>query len=88
MLTAEKELHELRPKLQAAFDFAQKQVVNLIQTYPDYFPVYTEQGKWRHTGEAWTNWCEGFLGDVDESVMWGDYFFVEALAKALVLEEA
>jgi unsaturated chondroitin disaccharide hydrolase len=24
--------------------------------------MYTVQGKWRHGGEAWTNWCEGFLG--------------------------
>jgi unsaturated chondroitin disaccharide hydrolase len=24
--------------------------------------MYTVNGKWKHTGEAWTNWCEGFLG--------------------------
>jgi unsaturated chondroitin disaccharide hydrolase len=24
--------------------------------------MYTVQGKWRHGDEAWTNWCEGFLG--------------------------
>jgi unsaturated chondroitin disaccharide hydrolase len=28
--------------------------------------MYTEGGKWVHSGEAWTNWCEGFLG----GMMW------------------
>jgi unsaturated chondroitin disaccharide hydrolase len=23
--------------------------------------MYTQGGKWRHTGEAWTHWCDGFL---------------------------
>ncbi|MFN8006681.1 MAG: glycoside hydrolase family 88 protein [Terriglobia bacterium] len=23
--------------------------------------MYTVNGKWNHTGEAWTNWCEGYL---------------------------
>ncbi|NUO82422.1 glycoside hydrolase family 88 protein [candidate division KSB1 bacterium] len=23
--------------------------------------MYTVNGKWKHEGEAWTNWCEGFL---------------------------
>jgi len=48
-------------RLHAAFDFAQNQVRQLIETHPDYFPIYTVDGKWRHGGEAWTNWCEGFL---------------------------
>ncbi len=34
----------------------------LIEAHPDFFPMYTQGGKWRHEGEAWTNWCEGFLG--------------------------
>ena len=29
-------------------------------------PLYTEGGKWKHGGEAWTNWCEGFPG----GMMW------------------
>lgn len=57
---------KLYPKLESAFTFAQKQVDNLINAHPDYFPVYTRNGKWRHEGEAWTNWCEGFLG----GMMW------------------
>jgi len=52
----------LRARVNLAFDFAGEQVRRLIETYPDYFPMYTAGGKWKHSGEAWTNWCEGFLG--------------------------
>jgi unsaturated chondroitin disaccharide hydrolase len=44
-----------------ALDFAQYQLRNLIESQPDFFPMYTKNGKWRHEGECWTNWCEGFL---------------------------
>ena len=23
--------------------------------------MYTENGKWKHGGPAWTDWCDGFL---------------------------
>jgi len=59
-------LPQLIHKLETAFGFAQNQVRDLIDTYPDYFPMYTEGGAWKHEGEAWTNWCEGFLG----GMMW------------------
>ena len=49
-------------KCRATFTFAERQLRHLIETYPDYFPMYTVNGKWKHEGEAWTNWCEGFLG--------------------------
>ena len=49
-------------KCHVALDFAEKQLRRLIETHPDYFPMYTFNGKWVHGGEAWTNWCEGFLG--------------------------
>ena len=52
----------LLEKCKTTLEFAAKQVHNLIETYPDYFPMYTVNGKWLHEGEAWTNWCEGFLG--------------------------
>jgi unsaturated chondroitin disaccharide hydrolase len=52
----------LSQKIERAFDFAARQLRHLIETYPDYFPMYTQNGKWKHSGEAWTNWCEGFLG--------------------------
>jgi unsaturated chondroitin disaccharide hydrolase len=51
----------LRPRLEFAFDFAQRQVKALVERDPDYYPLYTRDGKWRHTGEAWTHWCDGFL---------------------------
>jgi unsaturated chondroitin disaccharide hydrolase len=53
-------------QLRAAFDFAQKQVASLTDNHPDYFPMYTVNGRWQHNGESWTNWCEGFLG----GMMW------------------
>lgn len=65
-MKAEPKLSHLRPKMQTAFEFAQEQVNALITAHPDYFPLYTEGGKWVHGGEAWTNWCEGFLG----GMMW------------------
>jgi len=34
----------------------------LATNHPDYFPLFTENGKWKHGKEPWTNWCEGFLG--------------------------
>jgi unsaturated chondroitin disaccharide hydrolase len=56
----------LEQRAEIAMEFAQRQVRNLITAYPDYFPLFTEDGKWRHGKEAWTNWCEGFLG----GMMW------------------
>jgi unsaturated chondroitin disaccharide hydrolase len=53
---------DLLRKCSRAFDFAGKQLRHLVGTYPDYFPMYTVNGKWKHGGETWTNWCEGFLG--------------------------
>jgi unsaturated chondroitin disaccharide hydrolase len=53
---------DLMQKASHAFEFAGAQLRHLIETYPDYFPMYTVGGKWKHGGEAWTNWCEGFLG--------------------------
>lgn len=52
----------LQDKCHKTFEFAQKQLKHLIETHPDEFPMYTMNGKWKHEGEAWTNWCEGFLG--------------------------
>ncbi|MBI5301340.1 MAG: glycoside hydrolase family 88 protein [Chloroflexi bacterium] len=52
----------LEAKLTRTFDFAGKQLKYLIETYPRLLPMYTMNGKWKHSGESWTNWCEGFLG--------------------------
>jgi unsaturated chondroitin disaccharide hydrolase len=54
--------NQLTGKCHQTFQFAGKQLRHLVETYPDYFPMYTVGGKWKHSGEAWTNWCEGFLG--------------------------
>jgi unsaturated chondroitin disaccharide hydrolase len=52
----------LREKAKSTFKFAEQQLRHLVETHPDYFPMYTVNGKWKHEGAAWTNWCEGFLG--------------------------
>ncbi|MCC7493010.1 MAG: glycoside hydrolase family 88 protein [Fimbriimonadaceae bacterium] len=51
----------LRQRLEMALAFAQQQVRGLVERDPDYYPMYTVNGQWRHGGERWTNWCEGFL---------------------------
>jgi unsaturated chondroitin disaccharide hydrolase len=53
---------DLAGKFIKAYAFAGQQLRHLVETHPDYFPMYTVNGKWKHEGEAWTNWCEGFLG--------------------------
>ncbi len=53
---------DLTQKCYLTFEFAAKQLRYLIETQPDYCPMYTVNGRWEHEGEAWTNWCEGFLG--------------------------
>jgi unsaturated chondroitin disaccharide hydrolase len=45
-----------------ALEVAASKVSRLITDYPDYFPLYPDHGRWKHGKEAWTNWCEGFLG--------------------------
>lgn len=45
-----------------AWKAASAKLAGLTSTHPDRFPLYTEAGKWVVDGEAWTNWCEGFLG--------------------------
>jgi unsaturated chondroitin disaccharide hydrolase len=49
-------------KCTQAYDFAEKQLRSLVTSHPDFFPFYTQNGKWKHSGEVWTHWCEGFLG--------------------------
>jgi unsaturated chondroitin disaccharide hydrolase len=41
--------------------FARGRLRNLIERHPDFYPMYTVQGQWKHSGEAWTHWCDGFL---------------------------
>jgi unsaturated chondroitin disaccharide hydrolase len=44
-----------------ALDFAERQVAATILRTPDYFPIYTTGGVWRHDGELWTDWTGGFF---------------------------
>ena len=55
-------MSDLATQYHQAFDFAAGQLRHLVEAHPDYFPMYTVRGRWRHGGEVWTNWCEGFLG--------------------------
>lgn len=54
------DLADLRPRLERAFSFAADQVKATTERTPDYFPIYTVDGKWQHGGELWTDWCAGF----------------------------
>lgn len=54
------DLAELRPRLVRASEFAAAQVEATTRRTPDYFPIYTVDGRWRHGGELWTDWCAGF----------------------------
>ncbi len=53
----------------SALQFAERQVRTLVETHPDFFPMYTVGGKWKHGGEKWTHWTDGFLG----GMMWQFY---------------
>lgn len=44
-----------------ALSFAQQQVRGLVENHPDFCPMYTKEGRWRHEGPVWTHWCDGFL---------------------------
>ncbi|MGO8747027.1 MAG: glycoside hydrolase family 88 protein [Thermoguttaceae bacterium] len=60
-------------QFKSALEFAQRQVVAITERYPDYFPVYTCRGKWRHEGEIWTDWTGGFL----TGMMWRFFKFTK-----------
>jgi unsaturated chondroitin disaccharide hydrolase len=69
----------LADRIDHAFRFAQKQVRGVAERDPDFYPLYTDGGKWRHSKPAWTRWCDGFL----PGMMWifheetGDSFWKE-----------
>ena len=55
------EMGQPTSKLEHAFSFAQQQVHQLTSRDPNFYPLYTDQGRWRHEKPAWTHWCDGFL---------------------------
>ncbi len=52
-----------------ALQFAERQVVTLTERTPNFFPIYTVDGRWQHAGELWTDWTGGFLA----GMMWQFY---------------
>jgi unsaturated chondroitin disaccharide hydrolase len=54
--------HTLVEVARSTVGVAAGKVRRLADDHPDYFPVYTSGGKWRPEKDAWTSWCEGFLG--------------------------
>ncbi|MEI9975094.1 MAG: glycoside hydrolase family 88 protein [Ignavibacteriota bacterium] len=46
---------------QRTLDFASRQIRALIDRDPDFYPMYTHEGRWHHEMPAWTRWCDGFL---------------------------
>lgn len=50
-----------RALFQHAIEFSKKQVRTLVEKHPDFYPMYTKDGKWKHEGPAWTHWCDGFF---------------------------
>ena len=48
-------------RIEHAFDFAQHQVRALVERDPDFYPLFTDAGHWRHSKPSWTRWCDGFL---------------------------
>jgi unsaturated chondroitin disaccharide hydrolase len=76
-----------------SFSTAKKKVKGLIAKNPDFYPMYTQDGKWKHEGPAWTHWCDGFL----PGLMWifakrhgateeGDYWMEQAIRYSKPLE--
>ena len=60
------DLADLKPRLQRTFDHYAARFGALVDHHPDTFPIYTRDGRWRHEGELWTDWCAGFL----TGIMW------------------
>lgn len=54
-------MNTLLARIERAFSFAQEQVRALVGRDPNFYPLYTDGGRWRHAKPAWTRWCDGFL---------------------------
>ncbi len=55
-----------RARYEQALQFAQRQVLATCERTPDYFPIYSVDGRWQHGGELWTDWTGGFFA----GMMW------------------
>ena len=52
---------EIAENCQRVMATAEVKLRRLVTAHPDYLPQYTQNGKWKHDGAPWTNWCQGFL---------------------------
>lgn len=52
----------LRAGITNTWRAAEAKLRRLAAKHANEFPLYTTDGVWDVTGEAWTNWCEGFVG--------------------------
>ncbi len=50
-----------RELFEDALRFAQHQVRKLVEAHPDFYPMYTTDGHWKHAGPAASTWADGFL---------------------------
>jgi unsaturated chondroitin disaccharide hydrolase len=50
-----------RELFEEALRFAQQQVRKLVEAHPDFYPMYTTDGRWKHDEPTLTNWSDGFL---------------------------
>jgi len=51
----------LLSKFRGALTFGAQQVREIVLRYPDFYPMYTQGGQWKHGAGTWTRWCDGFL---------------------------
>jgi len=56
-----------------SYQFAQRQVRKLIEKHPMLYPLHTKDGEWKHEGQVWTHWSDGFL----PGMMWIFYKHAE-----------
>jgi unsaturated chondroitin disaccharide hydrolase len=54
-------MNTLLARLEHALAFAERQTRTLTERDPNFYPLYTDGGHWRHSKPAWTHWCDGFL---------------------------
>ncbi|HVX66433.1 MAG TPA: hypothetical protein VHA11_07520 [Bryobacteraceae bacterium] len=55
------ESSDSRSLFERALRFGEAQVRRLVESHPDFYPMYTNAGRWKHDLPAWTHWCDGFL---------------------------
>jgi unsaturated chondroitin disaccharide hydrolase len=62
MTTSASTPDSLLSRAKLGLSFAEEQVRQLVTKHPDYFPLFTKEGRWFHDSDDWINWCDGFLG--------------------------